>query len=50
MGLLELLLVILLILWILGFSLHVGGALSHVVLAVFLVLLIFRIARSGRIV
>jgi hypothetical protein len=38
---------ILLILWLLGFSLHVGGGLIHVLLVVGLVVLIFNFL-SGR--
>jgi len=38
---------ILLILWLLGFSLHIAGGLIHILLVVGLVVIIFRIA-SGR--
>ncbi len=41
------LLVVLLILWLLGFSLHVGGGLIHLVLVVGLVVLIINFL-SGR--
>jgi hypothetical protein len=40
-------LVALLILWLLGFSLHIGGALIHVLLVVALVVLVISLA-SGR--
>jgi hypothetical protein len=40
-------LVVLLILWLLGFSLHVGGALIHLLLVVALVVLIVNLL-SGR--
>lgn len=40
-------LVVLLILWLLGFSLHVGGGLIHLLLIVALVVLIFNFM-SGR--
>jgi hypothetical protein len=40
-------LVVLLILWLLGFSLHVGGALIHLLLVVALVVLIVNLV-SGR--
>jgi len=40
-------LVVLLIFWLLGFSLHVGGAMIHLLLVVALVVLIFNLV-SGR--
>jgi len=40
-------LVILLILWLLGFSLHIGGALIHLLLVVALIVLVFNLI-SGR--
>ena len=40
-------LVVLLILWLLGFSLHIGGALIHLLLVVGLVVLIINLL-SGR--
>jgi Family of unknown function (DUF5670) len=40
-------LVILLILWLLGFSFHVGGALIHLLLVVAVVVLVFNLI-SGR--
>ncbi len=39
--------VVLLILWLLGFSLHVGGALIHLLLVVGLVILVINLL-SGR--
>ena len=39
--------VVLMILWLLGFSLHVGGGLIHLLLVVGLVILIFNLV-SGR--
>jgi len=39
--------VILLVLWLLGFSLHVGGSLIHILLVLGLILLIFNLV-SGR--
>ncbi|MGE5083005.1 MAG: lmo0937 family membrane protein [Acidobacteriota bacterium] len=39
--------VVLLILWLLGFSLHVGGALIHLLLVVGLVVLVINLV-SGR--
>ena len=40
-------LVILLILWLLGFSLHVGGGLIHILLVIAVIVLIFNLV-SGR--
>jgi len=40
-------LVVLLILWLLGFSLHVGGALIHLLLVIAVVVLVFNLI-SGR--
>jgi hypothetical protein len=39
--------VILLILWLLGFSLHVGGGLIHIVLVIVVIVVIIRLV-SGR--
>jgi hypothetical protein len=39
--------VVLLVLWLLGFSLHIGGALIHLLLAVGLVVLVINLL-SGR--
>ena len=39
--------VILLILWLLGFSMHVGGALIHALLVIALIVLVFNFI-SGR--
>jgi hypothetical protein len=39
--------VVLIILWLLGFSLHVGGSLIHLLLVVGLVVLVFNLL-SGR--
>ena len=41
-------LVVLLILWLLGFSLHVGGALIHLLLVVALVVLVFNLVTGHR--
>ncbi len=40
--------VILFVLWLLGFVLHVGGALIHLVLVVAVVLLVFNLLTKGR--
>jgi hypothetical protein len=39
--------VILLILWLLGFSLHVGGALIHLILVIALIVVVVRLV-TGR--
>ncbi len=41
-------LVVLAILWLLGFSLHVGGGLIHLLLVVALVVLIFNLVTGRR--
>ena len=40
--------VVLFVLWLLGFVLHVGGALIHLVLVVAVVLVIFNLLTKGR--
>jgi Family of unknown function (DUF5670) len=40
-------LVVLTVLWLLGFSLHVGGGLIHILLVIALIILIFNLL-SGR--
>ena len=41
--------VILLILWLLGFSLHIGGGLIHLLLVIGLIVLVFRLISGRRI-
>ena len=41
--------VILLILWLLGFSLHVGGGLIHLLLVIAVVVLVFNLISGRRI-
>jgi len=41
-------LVVLLVLWLLGFSLHVGGALIHLLLVVALVVLVINLLTGRR--
>jgi Family of unknown function (DUF5670) len=41
-------LVVLLILWLLGFSLHIGGGLIHLLLGVGLVALVINLLSGGR--
>ena len=40
--------VILLVMWLLGFSLHVGGALIHLLLVIALVVLVFNLVTGRR--
>lgn len=40
--------VILLIMWLLGFSFHVGGALIHLLLVIAVVILIFNLVTGSR--
>ena len=40
--------VILFILWLLGFSLHIGGALIHLILVVAVIVLIFNLITGRR--
>ena len=40
--------VVLLVLWLLGFSLHVGGALIHLLLVVALIILLFNLFAGRR--
>jgi len=46
MGLLELLIVIVLVMWLAGFSLAVGGNLIHLLLLIVLVLIVVRLAQG----
>jgi len=41
-------LVVLLILWLLGFSLHIGGGLIHILLVVAVVILILNLVTGSR--
>ena len=40
--------VVMLILWLLGFSLHIGGGLIHILLVIALVVLIFNLVSGSR--
>jgi Family of unknown function (DUF5670) len=42
--------VILLILWLLGFTLHVGGALIHLILVIAVIMLIYNLIAGRRVV
>lgn len=46
-NLLWLIIIVLIILWLGGFSFHIGGSLIHILLVIALILLIVRLA-SGR--
>ena len=46
-SMLEAIIVILVVLWLLGFGLHVGGGLIHLLLVVAVIVLVFRLL-SGR--
>jgi hypothetical protein len=45
-GLLWAIIVVLFVLWLLGFALHFGGALIHLVLVIAVILIIFNIFRG----
>jgi len=47
MGLIDILILLVLLSWLGGFSLHVGGGLIHLLIVVALIMVIFRVA-SGR--
>lgn len=49
MGLLDIIIVILVLSWVGGFSAQVGGGLIHILLVVALVMLITRLARGGKV-
>jgi hypothetical protein len=49
MGLLDLLIVLLLISWLGGVSIHVGGSLIHLLLVIVLAMVIARLARGRHI-
>ena len=48
MGILDLIIIILLIAWIGGFSLHVAGGLIHVLVVIAIVLLVIRLLGISR--
>ena len=49
-NLLWLIIVILLIMWLGGFALHVGGALIHLLLVIAIIVLIIRLVTGRRVV
>ncbi len=48
-NLLWLIIIILIILWLGGFTLHIGGALIHILIVIALILLIVRLATGRRV-
>lgn len=48
MGLIDLIIIILLIAWLGGFSLHVGGGIIHILIVIAIVLLVIRLLGIGR--
>lgn len=48
MGILDLLIIILILAWIGGFSFHVAGGLIHILIVIAIVLLIIRLLGLGR--
>ncbi|HET8798737.1 MAG TPA: lmo0937 family membrane protein [Thermoanaerobaculia bacterium] len=49
-NLLWLIIIVLVILWLGGFSFHIGGSLIHVLLVIALILLIVRLATGRRVI
>ena len=49
MGALDVVILLLVLSWLGGFSIHAGGGLIHLLLVIALVMLIFRVARGRRI-
>lgn len=50
MNLLWLIIIVLVIMWLAGFSLHVGGSLIHLLLLIALVLVIYRLATGRKVI
>jgi len=48
MGILDLLIIILILAWLGGFSLHLAGGLIHILIIIAIVLLIIRLLGIGR--
>ena len=49
MGLLDIVILILILSWVGGFSVHVGGGLIHLLLVIAVIMLIVRLARGGKV-
>jgi hypothetical protein len=50
MGLLELIIVLLVIMWLLGLGFHVAGGFIHILLVIAVIVLIFRLLRGNTVV
>ena len=50
MNALWLVIIVLVILWLAGFSLNIGGSIIHILLVIALVLLIYRLATGKKVV
>jgi hypothetical protein len=48
-NLLWLIIIILIIMWLGGFALHIGGGLIHILIVIALILLIYRLATGRRV-
>jgi len=48
MGILDLIIIILVLAWIGGFSVHFAGGLIHILIVIAIILLIFRLLGRGR--
>lgn len=48
MGILDLIIIILIVAWLGGFSMHVAGGLIHVLIIIAVVLLVIRLLGMGR--
>jgi hypothetical protein len=49
MTLLDVLIIILVLSWIGGFAVHVGGGLIHLLLLIAVIMLVVRLARGGKV-
>lgn len=49
MGLLDIIILILVLSWVGGFAVHVGGGLIHLLLLIALIMLVVRLAKGGRV-
>jgi hypothetical protein len=49
MGLLDILIVVLVLSWLGGFSVHVGGGLIHLLLVIAVIMLIVRLVRGRKV-
>jgi len=48
-NLLWLIIIILIIMWLGGFALHIGGGLIHILIVIALILLVYRLATGRRV-